>query len=156
MKDGRYAHRFSGVALRNMLPRGMPHHLVGAGTFVIQGKKVVDGEQSSSIVPLNHSAAAVKNARFRFAGDITGPVNGIYHAALSMVKVMPEDSPQDLTAEFDFVAAADGRLWLISTYAFNNTSGSVAEELVSGEAVWTGDYVATAKSKADARVRPRR
>lgn len=155
MKDGRYAHRFSGVALRNMLPRGMPHHLVGVGTFAIERKKVVDGEQSSSIVPLNHSAAAVKNARFRFSGDITGPLNGVFHAKLTMVKVMPNDSPQELSAEFDFVTAPNDTLWLISTYAFNNTSGSVAEELVSGEAVRTGDYVTPTKSKADARVRTR-
>lgn len=136
MKSGVYAHRFSGVAMKQGAPRGMHHHLAGAGTFVIAGSRITAGEQSSSIVPLNHSSAEVTNTRFRFAGDITGPVDGIFHAKLTMTKAMPIAPPQELLAEFDFVAAANNALWLISTYTFNNTTGTVAQEVVSGEAVW--------------------
>lgn len=135
MTPGTYAYRFSGSTVD---ANGDPYALAGVGVLVLGADGSVSGQQNSSITKLDGFDAQLMYASYKIKGTYTGGAAGqIGQAELDFT------SPQqNLRGTFDFVAAADDRMWLISTGAVLIGPNGLPipgarppDEVVSGEAV---------------------
>jgi hypothetical protein len=140
MQDGKYSFRFNGYTMSN----GGSFYLVGVGTMVLSNQVISSGGESSSITRLSGGGAALAHARYTLDGNYEVTAGGIHPANIKFTETGGQG--QVLESQFDLVPAGEDRFWFISTQTLDVTQGSiVADEVVSGEAVWTGPISSTAE-----------
>ncbi len=139
MYSGKYAYRFNGVAMQ----LGNQFHLVGVGVMDIDAQGKITGFHTSTNTLLDGNSYLTVS-RFTLTGTFGPRKDGFgaddLEADIEFVSVDKDASGnprQVLRGTFSAVPnkASKGKgIWLISTGAFNETTQSKADEVVSGEA----------------------
>jgi hypothetical protein len=149
MKDGIYVFRFSGFAMTAAAGQGS-QYLIGIGTMQIKGGTISRGEQAASITRLYGQAAHPTNHRYAIRGEIDpADTSGVSEATIlfdieDVITDPTDNSGKHVKATFDFVAVGQDRFWVISKKTMNLDTNppTEADEVVTGEAIWTADLPA--------------
>lgn len=129
---GWYAYRFDGFPMTRT--QKDPHRLVGLGVLEVAADRSLRGVHHASTTRLAGADAQAWSARYVVSGSYV-----VLEPRLLEATVEFRSPQQVMEGKFVITAAGPGRFWLISTESYvHGSDPHVANEVVSGELVWTG------------------
>lgn len=148
MKDGIYSFRFTGFDVTSI---GIGY-LVGLGKLTLLSNKIVDGHEWSAATLLSRRYDQLLPATFTLHGKFAEKRNGRIWGDVRFVQTgkLPRGmtKPEILDGTFNLVASGQETFWMISSYTRSEPSREAnADEIISGEMIWTKPAKRTIKPR---------